>query len=45
MDSSHFERGSGAAFLSDAASPAQLRVDLWNRVREQLARMADRQRP
>ena len=42
METSHFKRGGSAAFLSDAASPAQLRIDLWNRLRDQLARAADR---
>ena len=42
VETSHFSRGGGAAFLSDAASPAQLRIDLWNRLREQLARAAER---
>jgi len=41
METPHVKRGGGAAFLSDAASPAQLRIDLWNRLREQLARAAD----
>jgi arginine decarboxylase len=31
---------SGAALLSDAASPAHLRVDLWNRLREGIEQIA-----
>jgi arginine decarboxylase len=31
---------SGSALLSDAASPAQLRADLWNHVRESVERFA-----
>jgi arginine decarboxylase len=34
---------SGSALLSDAASPAQLRVDAWNRLREGVARLASGQ--
>jgi arginine decarboxylase len=45
MEASPFKRGGGAAFLSDAASPAQLRIDLWNRLREHLARAADQAQP
>ncbi len=41
MEHTTSKRGGGAAFLSDAASPAQLRIDLWNRLREQVARVAD----
>ena len=37
-------KGSGSALLSDAASPAQLRVDVWNRVREGVERLAGRKR-
>ena len=33
-------QGSGSAFLSDAASPARLRVDMWNRIREAVERLA-----
>jgi arginine decarboxylase len=32
--------GGGAALLADAASPAHLRVDLWNRLREGVAQLA-----
>ena len=42
MDETQQRQGSGAALLSDAASPAQLRLDLWNHVREQLAQIAAR---
>ncbi len=34
------KQAGGAALLSDAASPGQLRVDLWNRVRDGVERMA-----
>ena len=34
------EYGGGSALLSDTASPARLRVDLWNRIREGIERMA-----
>ena len=40
MSQTQPEQNSGAALLSDAASPAQLRVDLWNRVREGIERLA-----
>src|SRR5262249_24803003 len=42
METPHVKRSGGAALLSDAASPAQLRIDLWNRLRDQLTRAADR---
>jgi arginine decarboxylase len=32
-------QGRGSALLSDAASPAQLRVDLWNQIREAVERL------
>src|SRR2546430_2399175 len=38
-------RRTGAALLSDAASPAQLRVDLWNRLRDAVERAARGQPP
>jgi arginine decarboxylase len=41
MQATHHRQRSGSAFLSDAANPAQLRVDLWNRLREAINRMAD----
>ena len=34
------KQGSGSTLLSDAASPAHLRVDLWNRLRECVERAA-----
>ena len=40
MEDTRLPRGSGAALLSDTASPAHLRVDLWNRVREGAERLA-----
>jgi arginine decarboxylase len=36
MEGTRLEHGEGAAWLSDIASPAHLRVDLWNRIREQV---------
>jgi len=42
MEETQQRQGSGSALLSDAASPAQLRVDLWNRVRDGLAQLAAR---
>jgi arginine decarboxylase len=40
MNDTRFKQGSGSALLSDAASPARLRIDLWNRIREGIERMA-----
>jgi arginine decarboxylase len=37
------KRGTGSALLGDAASPAQLRLDLWNRVRDGVERLANGQ--
>ena len=34
------KQGSGSALLSDVASPAQARVDAWNRIRESVERIA-----
>jgi len=34
----------GSALLSDAASPSQLRVDIWNTIREGVERLATRSR-
>ena len=33
-------KDSGWALLSDAASPAQLRIDLWNRLRDGVEQLA-----
>jgi arginine decarboxylase len=40
MEDTRVKNESGSALLSDAASPAHLRVDLWNRVREGVERIA-----
>ena len=40
MDKLDLRQGGGAALLSDAASPAHLRIDLWNRVREGVEELA-----
>jgi arginine decarboxylase len=42
MKDTELQPGSGSALLSDAASPAHLRVDLWNRLRECVERAAPR---
>ena len=41
MDGTRLEQGDDAAWLSDIASPAHLRVDLWNRIRERVEGAAD----
>jgi arginine decarboxylase len=40
MNDTHLKNETGSALLSDAASPAHLRVDLWNRIREDIERIA-----
>jgi arginine decarboxylase len=41
MQATQQRQRSGAALLSDAVNPAQLRVDLWNRLREAINRLAE----
>ncbi|HEY7375952.1 MAG TPA: aminotransferase class I/II-fold pyridoxal phosphate-dependent enzyme [Polyangia bacterium] len=41
MDATRVKQEGGAALLSDAASPAHLRIDLWNRIREGVDRIAE----
>ena len=43
METRQTKQGSASALLSDAASPAQLRVDFWNRLRDGVERIADKQ--
>jgi arginine decarboxylase len=40
MEARRLKQESGSALLSDAASPAHLRVDVWNRIREGVERVA-----
>jgi arginine decarboxylase len=42
MENSRLTQDNGSALLSDAASPAHLRVDLWNRIREAVERLEAR---
>ena len=39
MEESPRRQDSGSALLSDVASPAQLRIDIWNRIRDNVERM------
>ena len=40
MEDTRLKKVNGSALLSDTASPAHLRVDLWNRMREGVERIA-----
>src|SRR5687768_6307044 len=42
MKDTQLMRESGSVLLSDAASPAHLRADLWNRLRQSVERAASR---